>query len=138
MEKRHVRDSLTLSYTHHKGLSERRNSVIRRARMSQTFIFATPEALARPPMGLDFAARQVEDFSTGAFLDLEAGKKRCVELLERLHLTLNTVTRQMHSPAGSGVGILLEHSPFCHHTEKEGVSVVFAGEVGLPFTKRYC
>jgi hypothetical protein len=96
---------------------------------TMSFIFATPEALARPPVGLDFALREVEDFATGAYLDIEAGKARCAELLGRLHDTMNPATRHLYTP-GSGVGILLEHSPFCHHIERDGVSAVFAGEVG--------
>ena len=47
----------------------------------------------------------------------------------RLHASLNPATRQRHTPGSGAVGIALEASPFCHHLERDGVSVVFAGEV---------
>ncbi|GAB4818721.1 hypothetical protein N2152v2_005767 [Parachlorella kessleri] len=93
------------------------------------FTLVVPESLARPPRGLEFAARAVESLGEGDVLDLEAEKERCGEVLERLHATLNPATRQRHTPGSGAVGIALEASPFCHHLERDGVSVVFAGEV---------
>ncbi|KAK9828559.1 hypothetical protein WJX72_000752 [[Myrmecia] bisecta] len=84
------------------------------------------DTTARPPRGLDLDLRphhSVFDEETS-----REHKRKCSMTLDECYAHSRPDSRQKVE-LGDGNGFTFELSPFCHHAHKDGVSVLFSGEV---------
>lgn len=84
---------------------------------------------ARPPTGLEsYKSLELPRHMFPDELDEAQMEESCKEKLERAYSHSKPNSRKL-TPLGHGNGFTFEASPFCSYAHKEGVHVLFAGEV---------
>lgn len=98
--------------------------------MNPAFVFSIPEALARPPAGVEHESHP----QAQKFFDVETAEQTCKSVLDECEATYRSTHHKavpIRHSLGDGVGCLYAPSPYCQYAERPemGICTTFAGEI---------